>query len=94
VKTPDPQPLSVEVTAESLRLPDTPAPVLAKLKELLAAYASHDQGRIDLVLAEISGLAAREQRAEDARSATGEPGPEITRRRIHQPMQKSRGAAS
>ena len=42
------------------------------------AIHSHDQARIDLVLAEISGLAAREARAEG--SARETPGP-----RLHQP---------
>jgi hypothetical protein len=61
-----PKPLDVAAAAANLT-PKPADPVAAKLYELLAAHASRDQARIDLVLAEISGLAGREQRAEDAR---------------------------
>jgi len=52
--------------------------VAASFRRLNEAIHSHDQARIDLVLAEISGLAAREARAEG--SARETPGP-----RLHQP---------
>lgn len=56
-----PKPLDVAAAAENLR-PNPADPVAAKFAELMAAHASHDQARIDLVMAEISGLAAAEQR--------------------------------
>jgi hypothetical protein len=83
VKPPGPKPLSVEVAAENLRLPESRPEVVAKLRELVEAFASKDQTRIDYIQAEISGLAAREERAERARAA-GYP-PETTGLRIHQP---------
>ncbi len=65
--TTSPNPLNIGAVIESVKLPPTSRDVVAKLKEWWAAIQSRDRARIELVEAEISGLAAAERRAKDAR---------------------------
>jgi hypothetical protein len=73
----DPRPVDSAGAAINLRLPQSPPDVRAKLAELVAAIASHDRRRYELLMDEIAGLAAREERAERAAKRGGKPTPKL-----------------
>ena len=78
-KNPGPFVPTVEATAARPREGPTPPDVMAKLHELLAAARVRDWPRYQILMAEISGLAAKEERGEIVRRRASNPIPPTTR---------------